>query len=201
MSIMDESFPAELFDQVTNNGASTPRQIQELKRPTIFEHKDAHSPKSKAADRRKRFSHSAYTKQRYKHVTSKVAKYIAEMEAQDQTSRMAKENLRRNNSMPEYQTERCDVRERRHFSVDELNVVDQSVTNESYERLLCEIERQHKEIDRLQEENLRVQSYSDYLQGQLDEKAMQTLIMKRNFESIRIDLDICMQKLKRYENV
>ncbi|SPP75201.1 blast:Protein swallow [Drosophila guanche] len=158
---------------------------------------------SKAEDRRKRFSHSAYTKRRYKHVTSKVAKYITDIEAQDEKSRRAKENLLRNNSMPEYQAEPSDAKERGHFSVDELFAVDLSVANDSAnicERLISEIERHRKEIVRLQEENLRVQSYSDYLQTKLDEKAMQTLIMKRNLETIRIEMECYRHKLRKYES-
>ncbi|BFG03949.1 protein swallow-like [Drosophila madeirensis] len=228
MSIMDESFPAELFDELNSNGASTPRQMQDIKRPKIFGNKHSgesnqsivyqkqqgrntlpecvppsEATQSKAEDRRKRFSHSAYTKRRYKHVTSKVAKYITDMEAQDEKGRRAKENLLRNNSMPEYQAEPSDAKELGHFSVDELFAVDLSVANDSAdisERLLSEIERHRREIVRLQEENLRVQSYSDYLQTKLDEKAMQTLIMKRNLETIRIEMECYRHKLRKYES-
>nr|Q9U9I5.3 RecName: Full=Protein swallow [Drosophila pseudoobscura pseudoobscura] len=149
--------------------------------------------------------HSAHTKRRYKHVTSKVAKYIADIHAQDQQRRNATKKFQRHSSMPEYLTPTA--RERgAHFSVDELhnldesldnssagNITDAKTPNDSYERLLSENER-------LQNDKEDLKSYSDYLQTKLDEKAMENMQLRRNFDVLRTDLTDCKEKLKRNQS-
>ncbi|BFG02989.1 protein swallow [Drosophila madeirensis] len=164
--------------------------------------------------------HSAYTKRRYKHVTSKVAKYIADIQEQDQQRRNAKK-FQHHSSMPEYLTPTATARARAaHFSADELhnldvsldnssagNTTDAKTANDSYERLLSENERLHNDKEdlkdaqvRLENEHQRLQSYSDYLQAKLDEKAMENMQLRRSCEMMRTDLTDCEQKLKRNQS-
>ncbi|XP_022219118.2 protein swallow [Drosophila obscura] len=162
--------------------------------------------------------HSAHTKRRYQHVTSKVAKYIADIQAEDQQRRNAIKKFQRHSSMPEYLTPTSSARGA-HFSVDELhnldesldnssagNMTDSKTPNDSYERL-TEMERLQNDKEdlkvvkeRLEDEKLQLQSYNDFLQTKLDDKAMENLQLRRNIDALRIDLTDCQEKLKRNQH-
>ncbi|KAH8341702.1 hypothetical protein KR074_006833 [Drosophila pseudoananassae] len=147
--------------------------------------------------------HSAYTKRRYQHVTSKVGKYIADIQAQDQARRNSGASMLRHSSMPEYLTPRSRQRHGGgHYSVDELHKKDESLAdsseggsasnNQSYDRLQSELEA-------LQQERDRQTSYNNYLQDKLDKKVMESMQLKMNFEVLRTELTDCKQKLTRYQ--
>ncbi|EDV32901.2 uncharacterized protein Dana_GF22270 [Drosophila ananassae] len=147
--------------------------------------------------------HSAYTKRRYQHVTSKVGKYIADIQAQDQARRNSGASMLRHSSMPEYLTPRSRQRHGGgHYSVDQLHQKDESLAdsseggnasnNQSYDRLQSELEA-------LQLERDRQTSYNNYLQEKLDKKVMESMQLKMNFEVLRTELTDCKQKLTRYQ--
>ncbi|KAH8308571.1 hypothetical protein KR018_008469 [Drosophila ironensis] len=136
--------------------------------------------------------HSAYTKRRYQHVTSKVAKYIADIQAQDEERRS---RMHRHSSMPEYLTPKSRPRSNDgHYSVDEL-------TNSSGEGEGVADTHEHCErlMDTLRQERDRQLSYSNYLQDKLDKKVIESMELRINFDEVRGELADCKQKLTRYQ--
>lgn len=117
--------------------------------------------------------HSAYTKKTYKHVTSKVRKYIADMQRQEEQQRNRAGTFQRHRSMPECLTPRGNA--------EDQQKLDESLSlDESYERLLKE-----------------KQSYIDYLQEALSKQTEANFQLKKNFEVIRDDLTECKDQMKR----
>ncbi|XP_016948525.1 protein swallow [Drosophila biarmipes] len=151
--------------------------------------------------------HSAYTKRRFKHVTSKVSQYIAGIQAQDQKRRSASgSNFQRHSSMPEYLTpnSRRDGDHEGHFKMDHSPTHSHSNSNCysscSYERLLAEIESLQQDRERLQHEKKHLQAYNEHIQLSLDKKRADNIQMKRNFEIMRTELSDCQQKLRRHQS-
>ncbi|XP_016936916.2 protein swallow [Drosophila suzukii] len=151
--------------------------------------------------------HSAYTKRRFKHVTSKVGQYIAEIHAQDQKRRNASgSGFQRHSSMPEYLTpnSRRDGDHDGHFKMDSSPTHSHSNSNCnsscSYERLLAEIESLQQDRERLQHEKKHLQAYNEHIQLSLDKKMADNIQMKRNFEIMRTELSDCQQKLRRHQS-
>ncbi|XP_016986968.1 protein swallow [Drosophila rhopaloa] len=150
--------------------------------------------------------HSAYTKRRYRHVTSKVGQYIAEIQAQDQKRRSASRmGFQRHSSMPEYLTPKS-RRTEGHFEVEnELPKMDNSShsysnSSCSCERLLAKVESLQEDKESLQHDKEHLQAYNDYVQGCLNKKIADMLQMRHNFETLRTELSDCHQKLSRYQN-
>lgn len=124
--------------------------------------------------------HSAYTKRRYQHVTSKVRKYIAEMDDSEQKRRNATGAFQRHRSMPESLTP-CGNPEDQQKLDESLLTVNSSGTNtnsrdESYERLYRRI---------------------DYLESKLFQKFEEVILLRKNFDAARNDLTECQDKLRR----
>ncbi|XP_052856601.1 protein swallow [Drosophila gunungcola] len=147
--------------------------------------------------------HSAYTKRRFKHVTSKVGQYIAEMAAQDQKRHSASGmGFQRHSSMPEYLTPNSRRAEGRgHFDVegeDEVPKMDNS--SQSYTNSSCSYERMQAEIESLQQDKKRLQAYNDFVQLRLDKKMADMIQMRHNFETLRTELSDCQQKLRRHQS-
>ncbi|KAH8304468.1 hypothetical protein KR059_010684 [Drosophila kikkawai] len=156
--------------------------------------------------------HSAYTKRKYQHVTSKVAKYISDLNDQKKR-RSTSGSIQRHSSMPEYLTPKSRARHGGgHFSVDELHqmeevespkaskdnsCVDYEMLQNEHEMLRNEMLRNENEL--IREEKDRLQSYSNYLQERLDAKQAQFVQLKRNFETLRIELSDKNEKLKRHQ--
>ncbi|XP_043660527.1 protein swallow [Drosophila teissieri] len=153
--------------------------------------------------------HSAYTKRRFQHVTSKVSQYIAEIQAQDQKRRNAAlTGIQRVNSMPESLTPNS----QRAFDHDDAFKVHncQTPTNANcnansnnsscnYERLLAENESLQQEIEVLKVEAKRLQTVNVFVQERLQRKMDDFLNVKRNFENLRNELSDCQQKLRRQQ--
>ncbi|KAH8380952.1 protein swallow [Drosophila serrata] len=151
--------------------------------------------------------HSAYTKRKYQHVTSKVAKYISDLNDQKKR-RSTAGSIQRHSSMPEYLTPKSRARHGGgHFSVDELHQMEEEESPKAskdsscvdYEMLQNEHEMLRNENEAIREEKERLQSYSDYLQERLDAKQSQFVQLKRNFETLRTELSDKDEKLKRHQ--
>ncbi|XP_017871916.1 PREDICTED: protein swallow isoform X2 [Drosophila arizonae] len=131
--------------------------------------------------------HTAYTKRTYKHVTSKVSKYIADIHDQEKQRRTSASTFQRHRSMPESLTPRGGTDDQQKIdhslSLANSSSTDMHVRDESYERLVSE--KDH------------LQSYNDYLESRLYKKINDNLVLRKNFEVIRTELTDCKEKLKR----
>ncbi|XP_034483205.1 protein swallow-like isoform X2 [Drosophila innubila] len=138
--------------------------------------------------------HTAYTRRRYQHVTSKVRKYIAEMDDPKQKRcQNASGAFQRHRSMPESLTPRGNAEDQQKLD-ESLSTANSSETNtnsnsrdESYERLLSE-------------KDWRI----DHLESKLFKKFEENIQLRKNFEAARNyfeaarkDLTECQEKLKR----
>ncbi|KAH8245544.1 hypothetical protein KR032_011694 [Drosophila birchii] len=158
--------------------------------------------------------HTAYTKRKYRHVTSKVAKYISDLNDQKER-RTTLGTIQRHSSMPEYLTPKSRARHGGgHFSVDELHqmeheespktskdssCIDFEMLQNEHEMLQNELEMLRNKNEAIREENERTQSYNNYLQERFDAKQGQFVQLKHNFEALRIDLSDKTEKLKRHQ--
>ncbi|XP_023167732.2 protein swallow isoform X2 [Drosophila hydei] len=131
--------------------------------------------------------HTAYTKRTYKHVTSKVSKYIADIHDQEKQRRNSAGSFQRHRSMPESLTPRGGTDDQQKIdhslSLANSSSTDTQIRDESYERLISE--KDH------------LQSYNDYLESRLYKKINDNLVLRKNFEVIRTELTDCKDKLKR----
>ncbi|XP_060663076.1 protein swallow [Drosophila nasuta] len=155
--------------------------------------------------------HSAYTKRRYKHVTSKVAKYIAELDGKGSKGKGGQLGsnansagaFQRHRSMPETLTPRDDNDDRHHQQHQEesMSVANSSDTNtahprdESYERLMNEnyfldsrknfLETMLRESsDKLQ----RQSGHNNYLQSRLYKEMDENIALRNNIDLLRNEL-------------
>ncbi|XP_026838201.1 protein swallow isoform X2 [Drosophila erecta] len=154
--------------------------------------------------------HSAYTKRRFQHVTSKVGQYIAEIQAQDEKRRNAAfAGIQRVISMPggltpnsqqayvhddEFKAENCQTPTNSNCNSNSNN------SSCSYERLLAENESLQQENEGLKTETKRLQALNVYVQDRLVRKMEDCLRIKRNFETLRTELSDCQQKLRRQQS-
>lgn len=129
--------------------------------------------------------HSAYTRRTYKHVTSKVRKYIADIQRQEQQHRNTSGTFQRHRSMPECLTPRGNAEDQQKLdeSLANSSGTDINLRDESYERLI--------------NEKISMQSYIDYLQETLSKQTEANFQLKKNFEVVRNDLTECKDQLKR----
>ncbi|XP_064536444.1 protein swallow [Drosophila montana] len=129
--------------------------------------------------------HSAYTKRRYKHVTSKVSKYIADINDQEKQRRNTAGTFQRHRSMPESLTPRGGAEDQQKLdeSLTNSSGTDQHLRDESYERLINEKES--------------LQWHNKMLEKQLYERIDANIVLRNNFEIIRTELTDCKDKLKR----
>ncbi|XP_030568251.1 protein swallow [Drosophila novamexicana] len=129
--------------------------------------------------------HSAYTKRRYKHVTSKVSKYIADINDQEKQRRTTAGTFQRHRSMPESLTPRGGAEDQQKLdeSLTNSSGTDQHMRDESYERLINEKES--------------LQWHNKMLEKQLYERIDANILLRNNFELIRTELTDCKDKLKR----
>ncbi|XP_030386571.1 protein swallow [Scaptodrosophila lebanonensis] len=142
--------------------------------------------------------HSKATKRRYKHVTSKVSQYIAAIQAQDQKRRTKPNTFQRHRSMPETLTPKAMPREV-HYSAEELRTAKESssTNNNSSEGDAQTSTDRDESYERLLNEKDRMQSYNEYLQAQLHKELDEKILLRRNFEAVRIELDDHKLMLKR----
>ncbi|EDV92076.1 protein swallow [Drosophila grimshawi] len=127
--------------------------------------------------------HSAYTKRRYKHVTSKVRKYIRDLDEQAaKQPRNPSNTFQRHRSMPESLTQ-AKLNDDESMSTAHSSEADTNTRDESFERL-------SNEKDTLQ-------MYNDFLEARLSKKSNDHILLRRNFESVRTELTDCKDKLKR----
>ncbi|KAH8400459.1 hypothetical protein KR222_000448 [Zaprionus bogoriensis] len=120
--------------------------------------------------------HSAYTKRRYKHVTSKVSKYIADMQRQEEKHRKSSGSFQRHRSMPECLTPRSNV--------EDQQKLDESLANSSG----TETNLRDESYERLANEKISMQLYIDYLQDRLSKQTEANIQLKKNFELVRNEL-------------
>eukprot|EP00099_Drosophila_melanogaster_P014487 NP_511060.2 swallow [Drosophila melanogaster] len=157
--------------------------------------------------------HSAYTKRRFQHVTSKVGQYIAEIQAQDQKRRNVKfAGFQRVNSMPESLTPtlqqvyvhdgdfKVDKNCQTHSNSDSNYNSNSNNSSSSFDRLLAENESLQQKINSLRVEAKRLQGFNEYVQERLDRKTDDFVKMKCNFETLRTELSECQQKLRRQQD-
>ncbi|EDW82035.2 uncharacterized protein Dwil_GK25586 [Drosophila willistoni] len=175
---------------------------------------NGHSSKSKSFQD----IHSVYTKRRYAHVTSKVAKYISDIDKQDQQRRSSSNKIQHHSSMPETLTPTNSNPVRDSLRIvnlsnflddgDEMHKSNESLATGSamkihdvieFERLVNENEEMLNEKAQLQNEKERLQSYCNYLQDRFDKKAMETMMLRKNFDIIRNELTNSKDKLKRQQ--
>ncbi|KAH8354391.1 hypothetical protein KR084_009893 [Drosophila pseudotakahashii] len=143
--------------------------------------------------------HSAYTKRRFKHVKSKVAQYIADIQAADEKRSSASGlGIQRHSSMPEYLTPTS----RREFKteIDTSQSLCQGQAHSQTNNSSCSEEHLLAVIENLQEDKMRLQARNDYIQLSLDKKRTEYLQMRRNFETLRTELSDCQQKLRRHQS-
>ncbi|KAH8386485.1 hypothetical protein KR093_000787 [Drosophila rubida] len=147
--------------------------------------------------------HSAYTKRRYKHVTSKVAKYIADMNGKGSKGGQlgssghgsASGPFQRHRSMPECLTPRDDDQHQQQHQQQRDDEESMSVANssdatntahtrdESYERLINE-----KDF---------LQSHNNFLEARLYKKIDENILLRKNIDVMRNELSEYKDKLKR----
>nr|XP_044252187.1 protein swallow [Drosophila takahashii] len=141
--------------------------------------------------------HSAYTKRRFKHVKSKVAQYIADIQAEDEKRRSASGlGIQRHSSMPEYLTPTS----RREFKAEMDDSQSQNQAHSQTNNSSCSEEHLLAVIENLQEDKMRLQARNDYIQLALDKKRSEYLQMRSNFETCRSELSDCQQKLRRHQS-
>ncbi|KAL9902667.1 swallow isoform 1-T1 [Glossina fuscipes fuscipes] len=147
--------------------------------------------------------HSENTKRRFKHVESKVAQYIAHMRVQDEKRRNSQQFLRYR-SLPETLGESREqnlniintsekIAFLRHNGEDANNRIDQKsesaseslihVGKDTYAQLLSDKER------------------NDYLQSKLEEKNNENWQLKKNIDTMRIELTQCKDKLQQIKKL
>ncbi|XP_037933221.1 protein swallow [Teleopsis dalmanni] len=173
--------------------------------------------------------HSAYTKRRYKHVTSKVREYINNLKTEDQT-RQNLNKLKRHCSVPETSvlldatTQIAAATGTRggimSYSAGELHKSDESnlrithsletSTGIASGSRPSSSEGQHDSsddaaIDRnytdyLTSENERLQSYNEYQRTKLHEKNGEIIRLRQSVDFLRFELNKCEDKLRKRDD-
>ncbi|KAH8414951.1 hypothetical protein KR215_011829 [Drosophila sulfurigaster] len=194
--ITDKCYDRELTTIFTDLGNNEGQQLGRARNSKAISYQDIHS---------------AYTKRRYKHVTSKVAKYIAELDGKGSKGKGGQLGsnansagaFQRHRSMPETLTPRDDNDDRHHQQHQEesMSVANSSDTNtahardESYERLMNENDfldsRKNFLETMLRESNDKLQrqsGHNNYLQSRLYKEMDENIALRNNIDLLRNEL-------------